>query len=174
MHITLDDDTWDVSDQTPVMEVLADISDRAHANGRLISTLIAGDRSLTDRDLCPSLLAQEVGKVGPLRATSTAIGEMVRDTAPAARQYAACLAREGSALVERFRRGDAGLTGLDQWLGKLADYLEWVETVRAYGSEIESEPFHRQVSALLSARDDGDLVRIADLLEYELVPRLAS
>jgi hypothetical protein len=174
MQVTLDEETWVVSDDTPVLEVLAEVSDRAQARGRMVITLTAGERALTDRDLSPSFLAQPVGTVGSIRATSTTIGDLIHKAEPTARQYANWLAEAGRAVVEGCRCGETRLAGLDQWLGQLADYLDWRATVRALRGEESPDPCMDLAAALLAAREQGDLVRVADLIEYELIPKLAA
>ena len=42
MRITLDQDQWDVSDDQPVSEALMQVSDRAHARQRLVTSLKLG------------------------------------------------------------------------------------------------------------------------------------
>jgi hypothetical protein len=62
---------------------------------------------------------------------------------------------------------------LDLWLGKLADYLELVEGGQASRRTGESErPLSAWVRELLDARHGRDIVLMADLLEYEILPRL--
>ena len=64
MRITLDHDQWDVSDDRPVSEVLTQVSDRAHAQHRIVTSLKLGGRPITDRDLQPTLLNKLLNEVG--------------------------------------------------------------------------------------------------------------
>jgi hypothetical protein len=64
---------------------------------------------------------------------------------------------------------------LDLWLGKLADYLELVEGDRISRRKGEDErPLSAWVRELLTARNGRDIVLMADLLEFEILPRLQS
>ena len=66
--------------------------------------------------------------------------------------------------------GEERLASLDAWLGKLADYIELVESGRRTAPS--SKALTPWVQELLEARAERDVVRLADLLEYELIPRL--
>lgn len=179
MQITLDSQTWDVADETPLMSVLAELSDKAHAQGRLVSSLTVGERAVTDRDLLPEWLAKPVSEAGAVQAATKTVAETIQQAAGSTREFAAQLRVEGEKVVAQFRAGRQGLRELDQWLGGLADYLEWVSAAQAYGC-VDTLPGGdrawpiRALPALLEARETGDLVRLADLLEYELLPRLGA
>ncbi len=64
MHITLDQEQWQLPDETSVMEVLAAISDKARAQNRIVTSLTIGGKAINDRDLtrltahCSLLIAQ--------------------------------------------------------------------------------------------------------------------
>ena len=51
MHITLDEEQWQVSDESSLMEILATISDRAQAQHRMVTSLTIGGKAISDRDL---------------------------------------------------------------------------------------------------------------------------
>ena len=70
MRITLDQDQWDISDDQLVSEVLTQVSDRAYARHRLVTSLKFGGRPITDRDLQPLLLNKRLDEVGPIEACS--------------------------------------------------------------------------------------------------------
>ena len=70
MHITLDEEQWQLPDETSVMEVLAAISDKARAQHRIVTSLTIGGKAINDRDLIPAFLNQPVKGLGDARAAS--------------------------------------------------------------------------------------------------------
>jgi hypothetical protein len=90
------------------------------------------------------------------------------------RKYGETLRTEGAALLSPLRFGPWPLSALDAWLGQFADYIEFVDgtstTMEAGTGASAVAPWVQQ---LLEARAARDLVRLADLLEYEILPRLA-
>ena len=64
------------------------------------------------------------------------------------------------------------VAGLDGWLGRLADYVEAAEQDRRRTSMEESNSLVPWIAELLETRARKDHVRMVDLLEYELLPRL--
>ncbi|MDQ1291987.1 MAG: hypothetical protein QG615_1797, partial [Nitrospirota bacterium] len=58
MHVTLDQDHWEVADAMTLGEVLAVISEKSHARARLITSLTVDQRTITDRDLDPAFLGE--------------------------------------------------------------------------------------------------------------------
>jgi len=175
MQITLDHETWDVAEDARLSDVLADLGGKARKRERIVDSLNVGGRIITDRDLQPAFLAQTVAIAGPVRATTKSVAEMLRCGSESARRFADALHAEGANLLARFRVGDADLGILDQWLGGLADYVEYVEHVRAQGSGGNApSSLTCCASELLDARRSEDMVRIADVLEYELLPRLKN
>ncbi len=153
---------------------MTELSDRAAAQHRLITQLTIGDRIITDREIRPELLAEPVGRAGMVRAISQPIEDLVRRSVAAATQYAAWLAEEGARISHQLRVGATALQPLDRWLGCLADYVEWTLTVHPYGLVPAQEIAHwtTWMTAVLEARTAGDLVRIADQLDYEILPQL--
>lgn len=170
MHVTLDHDHWEVASNVTLGEVLADISEKAHARSRLITSLTVDQRRITDRDLDATFLAEPIGQFARLQAFSHAMAEVVHGAEGSIRRYAALLRDDARALAARFRLGDESVTRLDAWLGQLADYLEFVETLST--PPAPDRALSPWVQELLQARAARDLVHLADLLEYELAPRL--
>jgi hypothetical protein len=170
MHVTLDQDHWEVADAMTLGEVLADISEKSHARSRLITSLTVDQRTITDRDLDPAFLGEPIARFAHLTATSQTMDDVMRGAAQSIQQYATLLRSDARELAAEFRRGEERLTSLDAWLGKLADYIELVES----GHRIppSNKALTPWVQELLDARTTRDVIRLADLLEYELIPRL--
>ncbi|MBH0189411.1 MAG: hypothetical protein HP493_11395 [Nitrospira sp.] len=92
-----------------------------------------------------------------------------------AERYAQIVHEEGKPLAGSFRAGLFQIAKLDLWLGKLADYLELVErTGTTFTGNRDRKPLSAWVRDLLDARAGQDIVMMADLLEYEILPRLES
>ena len=88
-------------------------------------------------------------------------------------RFAGLLRADGTGLVYAIRTGQIPGAELDAWLGRLADYFECVETKRAQFPTVASmESLTPWLSRLLDARTAADWVAMADLVEYEIVPRL--
>ena len=66
-------------------------------------------------------------------------------------------------------------SALDRWFGQLADYMELLQVAGPScqaGDDLQAlSPW---IQDLLDARSTQDPVRIADILEFEILPRLAS
>jgi len=173
MRVTLDDEQWTVSDGTPLMEVLAQVSDKAHAKGRIVTSLQVGDRRLTDRDLTRTLLAQIGSEIGCVQVATQSMEEIFKGADETMNRYAAVLKSDGASLVGTFRSGHTPDASFDAWLGRLADYLECVERKLAQPPLSDATPpLASWVARLLKARDTGDWVGVSDLLEYEVLTRL--
>lgn len=170
MHVTLDQEHWEVAEVRTLGDVLADISEKSHARSRLITSLTVDQRSITDRDLDPDFLNEPIARFSQLTATSQTIDDVMRGAAQSIQQYATLLRSDARELAAEFRMGEERLTSLDAWLGKLADYIELVESGRRTAPS--SKSLTPWVQELLEARAERDVVRLADLLEYELIPRL--
>lgn len=170
MHVTLDQDHWEVATAMTLGEVLADISEKSHARSRLITSLTVDQRTITDRDLDPAFLGEPIARFSRLTATSQTMDDVMRGAAQSIQQYATLLRSEARELAAEFRMGEERLTLLDAWLGKLADYIELVES--GHRSPSPNRALTPWVQELLDARTARDLIRLADLLEYELLPRL--
>ncbi len=170
MHVMLDQDQWEVVDGRSLGEVLADISEKAHARARLITSLTLDQRIITDRDLDSVFLDEPAARFSHLQARSQTMDDVMRGAASTIQHFAGLLHKEAQEIVPQIRMGDERLTALDAWFGKLADYLELVESSPA------KAPADRAMTpwtqALLEARAQRDFIRMADLLEYEIAPRL--
>ncbi len=173
MQIMLDQDHWEVDAPLTMEHVLTEVSERAHARARIVTRLQLDQRTITDRDLDPAFLAESVGRFRQLTAVSQPMPELIQAAEGSIRKYAATLRTEGTALLSTLRFGPWSLSRLDDWLGQLADYLEFVEgastTMEGGAGGSALAPWVQQ---LLEARAVSDLVRVADLLEYEIFPRL--
>ena len=175
MHVQLDEELWEMSDSVRLEEVLARISDTAHAKGRLVTDLKVGNQSFTDRDLLPGVLSQPAGTFAKVVATSQAVQTIVNNGAQSAKELGASLKSDGEQLVQAIRRGETQLRSIDEWFGRLADYVEWAEIARSlHASQAPVDSLARWLQETLEARDGGDMVRLADALEFEVIPRLPS
>lgn len=175
MQVILDHEQWEAGPQTTLGDVLTEVSERAHARARLVTTVQLDHRRLTDRDVDDRLLAEPSRKFARLSATSQTVEEIVRSAQGSIRRYRDTIRQEGGRLLSELRGGVRGVTAVDAWLGQLADYLELeAATPPAAGSGADHERLTRQVQDLLAARTADDPVRLADVLEYELLPRLAG
>jgi hypothetical protein len=173
MHIMLDDEQWTVEDDLSLMEILAEVSDKAYAKHRVITSLQLGSRRLTDRDLTGAMLAQVGAGIGPIRAITQSMDQVMKSADETMERYAGLLKLDGAGLVHAIRTGQTPGASVDAWLGRLADYLECVETKRAQDEPSRStEPLTHWVARLLDVRVAGDWVRMADLIEYEIMTRL--
>jgi hypothetical protein len=175
MRITLDKDQWDVSDDQSLSEVLTQVSDRAHAQHRLVTSLKLGGSPITDRDLQPMLLSRLLKEVGPIDACSQNIPEIIMNAAPAITKFAATLKTEAQGFLTPLRMSGIIPLGLDRWFGQLADYVELLQAVgqgRPAGGDLLA--FSSWVQELLDARSIQDPVRVADILEFEILPHLAA
>lgn len=173
MQITLDQDRWEVDAPLTMEHVLTEVSERAHARARIVTKLQLDHRTITDRDLDPAFLAESVARFRQLTAVSQPMPELIRAAEGSMRKYVETLRTEGAALLSPLRFGPLPLSSLDAWLGQLADYLEFVDgtsTVMQGGTGVS--PVIPWVQQLLEARAVRDHVRLADLLEYEILPRL--
>ena len=175
MRITLDHDQWDVSDDQPVSEVLTQVSDRAHARHRLVTSLKLGGRPITDRDLQPLLLSKLLKEVGPIDACSQDFPEIMSNAAPTITRFASTLKAEAQGFLTPLRMSGIIPSALDRWLGQLADYVELLQASAQSspaGGDLQS--LYSWIQELLDARSIQDPVRMADLLEFEILPYLAS
>jgi hypothetical protein len=172
MRIVLNEEQWELSDETTLLEALAQVSDRAEARQHLVVRLEVGGRSVTDRDLQPDFLSQTGRLAGVVRATSQHVAEITAATHGMVEAYGRHVKQEGAALAAALRRGEAAVTGLDGWLGRLADYVEAAEQDRGHTSMEEPDSLVPWIAELLEARSQKDAVRMGDLLQYELLVRL--
>jgi hypothetical protein len=175
MRITLDLDQWDVSDNQSVSEGLTQVSDRAYARHRLVTSLKLGGRPITDRDLQPLLLNKQLGEVGPIEARSQNIPEIMTHAAPAIAQFASTLRTEAQGFLPPLRTSGVIPSALDRWFGQLADYVELLQAAGQGGpAGGDLRTVLSWIQELLDARAVHDSVRMADILEFEFLPYLAS
>lgn len=174
MLVQLDEKTWEVSDTDRLEEVLADLSDRAQAQGRLVTQLVVGDQPMTDRELVPQTLAKAANMFGRIAAKSERMDSILQNSEETARKFGHQIRMIAQQLVEDFRQGRSGIRSLDQWFGQIADYLEWAHIQQSVGGSSPKEPqdLSHWVNELMNARKNMDDVRVADMLEYEIIPRL--
>lgn len=175
MLVTLDQDQWDVSDDQPVSEVLTQVSDRAHAQNRLVISLKIGGSPITDRELQPILLNKLLKEVGPIDACSQNIQEIMTNAAPAISKFASTLKAEAQRFLSPLRMSGVIPLALDRWFGQLADYVELLQTAGPSlpaGGDLQA--FSSWIQELLDARSIQDPVRVADILEFEILPYLTS
>ena len=175
MRITLDQDQWDVSDDQPVSEALAQVSDRAHERHRLVTSLTLGGRPITDRDLQPMLLRKLLKEVGSIAACSQDIPEIMTNAAPAVTRFAATLKAEAQGFLTPLRMNGVIPSAMDRWFGQLADYVELLQGAgQGSPSSGDLQALSSWIEELLDARSIQDPVRLADILEFEILPHLAS
>ena len=175
MQVQLDEEIWEMADTMKLEEVIARLSDKAHERGCLVTNLKVGQQAFTDRDLVPSVLSQEAGTWGKVEATSKPFETIVESGTKSAQEFGAGLKEDAENLVCAFRRGEKRLRQLDDWFGRLADYVEWVELARTVGtSEGRPDSMVNWLQKIIGARERVDLVELADLLEFEIAPRLPS
>ncbi len=175
MRITLDQDQWDVGDDQLISEALMQVSDRAHAQHRLVTSLSLGGRLITDRDLQPLLLGKRLKDVGPIDACSQNIPEIMAGAAPAIARFASTLTVEAQGFIAPLRMSGVIPSALDRWFGQLADYMELLQAAERDGQVCKDlQALSSWVQELLDARSVQDPVRLADILEFEVLPYLAS
>jgi hypothetical protein len=175
MDITLDEERWHLPDDTSLMEALAQVSDKAQQKGCLVTSLSIGGKRVTDRDLDPSFLAQSGSAVATIEAASRSLRSLMVDAAATMRRFSEELKHDGEALIGPLRAGRGGFMALDAWLGRLADYAEMREAGRRQGvPEMDAADALRWIQELIEARQAADSVRLADILEYELLPTLMA
>ena len=173
MQVMLDDEQWTVKDDLSLMEILAQVSDKAHAKHRVITSLQLGSRQLTDRDLTSAMLSQAGTGMGPVRALTQSLDQVMKGADATMARIAGLRKADGAGLVHGIRTGQIPGAALNAWLGRLADYLECVETKRSQrATDSSTESLTPWVSRILDARIAADWVALADLMEYEIVTRL--
>jgi hypothetical protein len=176
MDVTLDEERWQLPDDMSLMEALAQVSDKAEQKGCFVTSLSVGGRNITDRDLDPAFLAQRGSEISGIEARSRSLRTIMAEAAGTMRLFSAQLKQDGEALIGPLRAGRGGFGALDAWLGRLADYAEIAEAGRAQGvadTTAAAKALH-WIQELVDARQSADLVRLADILEYELLPALAA
>ena len=175
MHITLDGEQLQIPDDTSLLDALAVLSDAAHAQHRIVTSLTVGGKTISDRDLTPPFLNQRAHDVGTVQAVSQSLHAIITDAKQAIDRFATQLRADGEGLLVPLRSGTGQVATIDAWLGRLADYTEMLEAGQAQGvAGLSSAPLLPWIQELLGARTFADPIRVADLLEYELLPRLTD
>lgn len=175
MRITLDQDQWEASDEQLVSEVLSEVSDRAHARHRLVTSLKLGGHPITDRDIQPLLLNKLLKDVGPIEASSQNIPEIMRSATPTIIRFAMTLKTEAQGFLSPLRVNGVIPSSLDRWFGQLADYVELLQAgAQSSPAKGDLQTVLFWIQELLEARSIQDPVRIADILEFEVIPYMAS
>ena len=175
MHITLDGEQWQIPDDTSLMNALAFLSDKAHAQHRIVTSLTIGGKAISDRDLDPAFLNQRGQDVGEVSGRSQSLHAIITDAKQAIDRFAAQLRADGFGLLGPLRSGTGQVGTIGAWLGRLADQTEKLEAGRLQvGAGLSSAPLLPWIQELLGARTFADPIRVADLLEYELLPLLTE
>ncbi len=174
MLVQLDEKTWEVNDTDRLDEVLADLSDRAEAQGRMVTQLVVGDQQMTDRELVPPTLEKVASSFGRIAAKSERMESILQNSGETAKKFGCELRIKAIQLIEDFRQGKKGMRQLDQWFGQVADYLEWIQNQQTVSGTVtkDSQDLSHWVNELMLARKNFDEVRVTDMLEYEVIPRL--
>ena len=173
MHVKLDDDQWLAEANATLGDIFAELSERAYAKSRIVTTMVLDHRQITDRDIDPTLLQEPSAKFCDLVATSATQEDIIEAARGSVNRYREIIVQEGHSLVGHLRLGLEDLSSLDRWLGKVADVLELIgnsSSGPAAGSD--AQVIVGWIEQLLEARHLRDAVRMADLLEYEILPRL--
>lgn len=175
MNVQLDNEQWQANVGTTLGEILADLSERAHAKSRIVTTVLLDQQRITDRDIDQRLLQEPITRYRDLVATSATRQEIVESARESIHRYRELVVQEGAALVNPLRLGRQDVSALDSWLGKVADVLELMSHSTVSSLPGLSVPTTTEwIEQLLTARQLRDTVRMADLLEYEILPRLAA
>ena len=97
------------------------------------------------------------------------------NAAPAITRFATKLKTEAQGFLMPLRTSGIIPSALDRWFGQLADYVELLQAAgqgRPAGGDLRAlSPW---IQELLDARSVQDPVRMADILEFEVLPYLAS
>jgi secreted PhoX family phosphatase len=175
MYVQLDEEIWEVNDRVQLGEVLANLSDRAQAKGCLVTELMVGNQTMTDRELVPPTLAQVASSFGSIAAVSKRLETIVQYSEKTGGKFGQQLHLQAQKFVDDFRQGHGIFRQLDQWFGQMADYLEWLQIHESVGHKKPeiAQDLSLWVNELMNAREIEDEVRIADMLEYEVLPRLS-
>lgn len=174
MHITLDDEQWVAPKDATLKEIFTELSERAFAKSRIVTTMLLDHRQITDRDIDAQLLQTPSSGFSDLVATSSTQQDIIEAARGSISRYCEHVVEEGNQLAGHLRSGMLDVAALDRWLGKVADILELMKHGRLDsrgGSDLQATA--GWIEKLLGARQVRDTVRMADLLEYEILPRLS-
>jgi hypothetical protein len=120
-------------------------------------------------------LGKRLKDVGPIDACSQDIPEIMAGAAPAIARFASTLAVEAQGFIAPLRMSGVVPSALDRWFGQLADYMELLQAAERGGQGREDlQALSSWVQELLNARSVQDPVRLADILEFEVLPYLAG
>jgi hypothetical protein len=174
MHVKLDDDQWLAEANATLGDIFTELSDRAHAQSRIVTTMMLDERRITDRDIDTQLLKEPSARFSDLVATSATQQDIVEAARGSIERYRQHVMQEGHALVSRLRLGPEDFSPLDRWLGKVADILELQENNPGDpAADAGARTIAGWIEQFLEARHRRDTVRMADVLEYEILPRLS-
>ncbi len=174
MHITLDDEQWVAPKDATLRDIFTDLSERAFAKSRIVTTMRLDHRQITDRDIDAQLLQTPSSGFSDLVATSSTQQDIIQAARGSISRYSEQVVAEGNQLVGLLRSGMPDVAVLDRWLGKVADILELMKHRQPNSTGESDLPATVEwVEKLLGARQVRDTVRMADLLEYEILPRLS-
>ena len=173
MNVQLDNEQWQAKIGTTLGEILADVSERAHAKSRIVTTVVLDQHRITDRDLDQQFLQEPIARYRDLVATSATQHEIIESARESIRRYRELIVQEGAALVNSLRLGRQDVSALDSWLGKVADVLELMSHSDGSFPGTTVQTTTEWIEQLLVARQLRATVRMADVLEYEILTRLA-
>ena len=139
MLVQLDEETWEMNDTVRLEEVLATISDRAQAQGRLVTELLVGNKPMTDRELVPLNLSKVASTFGTIVAKSKKMNNILQHSEETGKKFGQQIRSDAQQLVEELRQGKSVMQKLDQWFGKMADYLEWAQIQRTVSGSQQQE-----------------------------------
>jgi hypothetical protein len=175
MNVRLDNEQWQPAGTATLGDILADLSERAHARSRIVTTIMLDDRRITDRDIDPHLLQESSVNYHELVASSSTQQEIIDSAQGTIERYRGFVVEEGTALANQLRMGAQDLAPLDLWLGKVADVVEIIENgPKQPGTDSPARVIAGWMEKLVEARHTRDSVCMADLLEYEILPRLSA
>ena len=119
MQVMLDNEQWTVNDNTSLMEILAQVSDKAFAQNRVVIALQVGERRMTDRDLTPTQLGRIGAGMGPVRATTQSMTQIIDGGDASMRLFAGLLKSDALGIVQAIRAGQppAGPFLMPGWAG---------------------------------------------------------
>ena len=121
------------------------------------------------------LLGKLLKEVGSVDACSQDIPEIMTNATPTIARFSSTLTAEAQGFLTPLRMNGIIPSALDRWFGQLADYMELLQ-VAGPGSQADDDlqALSPWIQDLLEARSIQDPVRIADILEFEILPRVAS
>lgn len=173
MHVQLDEDRWLAEANATLGDIFAELSERAYAKSRIVTTMMLDHRQITDRDIDPKFLQEPSAKFCDLVATSATQEDIIKAARGSIHRYRELIVQEGNSLLGNLRLGREDFSPLDSWLGKVADVLELMENSPADpATDTGVRALAGWIEQFLEARHLRDTVRVADLLEYEILPRL--